>query len=125
MVEQVVFDLDFTLIDFDGNLYPEVESILQYLHEKDIKMYIASHNLDGKEIIKNLNLDKYFTGYSIGYPKDCPDKTENLKELKLDKKKCVFFDDDIRIVSACMKDGWNVVRVRNGVTMKVILELFE
>ncbi len=64
-ITHIVFDNDGTLVDTSGYkrfLYPEIENLLKFLHENDVKMFVwtARTSISAKEILEDLGVLQYF-----------------------------------------------------------------
>ena len=62
------------VINYEYELYPDAEDILQYCKEKGYENYLISNNFpELVQVFERLGLDKYFSGYflsaNIGYEK--------------------------------------------------------
>jgi FMN phosphatase YigB (HAD superfamily) len=126
-VEVVVFDLDDVLIH-EGFQEPilcdQTLDVLNYLKSKNIKMAIASHNLNAEKIIAKLKLQDYFC-LILGYY-DHTDKASHLhkiiKDLNIDRSKILFCDDLSENIRQARVIGISTIYVnwQNGILLEDI-----
>ena len=144
----VVFDLDFTLWNAGGTwcdhtyppyvrhngyildahnsrifLYDESGKILEDLHQRNIKLAIASRTREpqiAKELMRLFEIEHYFTWLQI-FPGS---KTEHFRQLKIQTRipfdQIIFFDDEHRNVSEVRRLGVKCVWVENGITRELV-----
>ena len=93
----IFFDVDYTLISFEGRLRPNVKEVFQQLLDDGHKIYIWSGVGLRHEIIKKFELEPYVSGV---YWKPIEHYEEKLVELKVDIRPDFIIDDDFGIVEA-------------------------
>jgi len=128
-----VFDLDDTLVhegfaDEHPILCDDTLGILTMLRDMGVKIALASHNHKSEVILQNSDIRHYFD--SVQAYHDYTDKQSHLKnimkELSIEPKQTVFFDDLIENLNGVARLGVKVVPVSNirGVTMSDIRTVF-
>ena len=93
----IFFDVDYTLISFEGRLRPNVKEVFQQLLDDEHKIYIWSGVGLRHEIIKKFELEPFVSGV---YWKPIEHYEEKLIELGVDIRPDFIIDDDFGIVEA-------------------------
>ncbi|XP_050431803.1 magnesium-dependent phosphatase 1-like [Adelges cooleyi] len=147
--KMVVFDLDYTLWpfwvdthvdppfhknssgkveDMRGKLikyYPESPKVLEFLSSHKIGISVASRTgeVDGAEqLIKLFGWNNYFQNKQI-YPGSKDKHFKRISEAtKVGLEDMVFFDDEQRNIVDLEKLGVVCILVKNGMTVKVLME---
>jgi FMN phosphatase YigB (HAD superfamily) len=127
----VIFDLDFTLLNC-GNLYSEVQDILEYLKTNDIVIALASYNAEAECKLRYHGIEDFFQYilYEDWQSRDYLDwKHQMLSEIlsltRIPSDEAVFFDDCEKNLNTAKKLGIKAVEVNpdQGVNMKLIKEI--
>ena len=98
--KMILFDLDNTLIDNKIIMPKTIYDILYFLNKNDIKLGIASLNMEAKVIPIKLSIPNYFDIiYNRSFKNMSLNKTwmfnEIINKFKINPKNILFFDDNI------------------------------
>lgn len=144
----IVFDLDFTLWDCGGTwcdhtlppytkqnewildadnrkirLYPEVISILEKLHKRQVQLAVASRTYAPEwaaELMHLFDIDKFFTHFEV-YPGSKLNHFKSLQQkTKIHFEDMVFFDDEYRNIDEVGQLGVHAIYVENGMKSELI-----
>lgn len=121
----VVFDLDFTLVDDQPRLFPNVRNIIEKLSLK-YKLAIASYNSKAKYILSRYDLVKYFDIIvSLQHFTKQIHFTTIKKHFNIEYSDMIFFDDDIKNIELAKTLGIKSTLVdhQTGVTLNDIKDL--
>jgi HAD superfamily hydrolase (TIGR01509 family) len=121
----VVFDLDFTLVDDEPRLFPNVRNIIEKLSLK-YKLAIASYNSKAKYILARYDLVKYFDIIvSLQHFTKQIHFTTIKKHFNIEYSDMIFFDDDIKNIELAKTLGIKstLVDYQTGVTLNDIKDL--
>jgi len=125
-MRHLVFDLDFTLIDEDKQLYPGLFDLLHRLKREGNHLSIASFNGSARTILTMLKVSELFD-IIIGYISF--DKRKHLIAIKdfygVDFDDMYFFDDDIFNIIDAKILGMNVIHIEGGLCEKDIKDVFK
>ena len=131
-----IFDFDFTLSYVDDNfhsnpelhvreyhLYPDVDVILYVLKSLNIRLAVASNNINCPELLKELGINKYFD-LVLAY-NDSTEKVSHVKTImehfpEIKPEDITFFDDSKGNIEACKTLGIKccLIDVNFGITWK-------
>jgi FMN phosphatase YigB (HAD superfamily) len=122
-----IFDLDNTLYNPTTNeLYPDVIHILDYLKSNNIRMFVCSHNCNGKKLLQDHNILHYFEDIAC-YASNIT-KIPNMKQLilrnNIDIHDIVFFDDIMDNIRDMRQLGIKSVYVmdpNNGIQIEQVI----
>ena len=108
---------------FEIKLYPEVFSILEKAKKEGIKMGTVSRTLEpeyGKQLLKLLDLEKYFISceFDTGKKPKSMKKIAKMAGVNGGIKNCILFDDEDRNIVDVDREGGVGILVNNGLTMK-------
>jgi predicted phosphatase len=105
-------------------LYPDVRDILRKLKNKGDKIFIASFNMFAPQILRILDIEKYFMGGSYGRGFTKYDMIVEIQEYLNDYDTQVRFYDDLEenILEVRKKalDNIRAIYVENGLKKEMI-----
>ena len=106
---------------FEIKLYPGVFEILEKAKKQGIKMGTVSRTLEpeyGKELLKLMNLEKYFISceFDTGTKVKSIQKIAKLAGITGGIKKCLLFDDETRNIRDIENAGGMGILLGNGLT---------
>lgn len=134
-VKLVIFDMDYTLMNWVGGgpkLYVDVESVLEYIKEKGIKMAIASYNINPMHFLKKFGIEEYFDFIATDDAKDIMNvdyKKSMLKRIlehyEIEPQEAVFFDDQPCNILTAERLGIksHLVDMNSGVNLQDVIML--
>lgn len=130
----VILDFDYTLaytfdwdVDRSYSLYDETIDVLDILVDKNIKMVVATNNVNCITYLKTLNIETYFD-HIEAYEDETHKESHILKILEkyntIDKDDFILYDDDNDNISTAKSLGIKYKRVDYtvGITVKDILD---
>jgi HAD superfamily phosphatase (TIGR01681 family) len=116
----VIFDLDETLMCNEGRMYTYVEEMLKEIKANNMKIALASYNINGERQLKASGIIDYF---DVIICEDWTEETLDYKQRMLKEvlevtnmtpADAIFFDDNMRNIETAEEMGIKSIHLEAG-----------